>query len=242
MLRWWPAVGPALLAALLSARTLLGEGLAPAIGLSVAGVLVGVAIVAPRREWWTAPLLLIGPISLIASPAGTELSFNLSRPGDAGWFWLTVAIAASVGLCLAAALAVVVDHPAARRGASVVALVGAVGFALALTAVDPQPDLGRDLTSAERAAAPTVQLVNFAYGLPESALVVDVDGTARLTAHMVNDSDLPHTFTIDELGLDVYVPAGRATYVDVAVERSGPFEVLCTIGDHRSLGMVTTVG
>jgi hypothetical protein len=243
-LHWWPALGPALLGALLAVRTLAGAGLAPAIGLSIAVMLGGVAYVAPRREWWTAPLLLVGPIALVASPAGTELSFNLSHAGDRFWFVITLAIAVSVGLCVAAAVCAVVDHHAVRRSAGPMAILAAVAFTVGLMALDPQPDLGRGLDAATRASLPEVTLVNFAYGLPADDLIVDVDGSERLRALFDNPSDLPHTFTIDALDVDVYVPAGRRTYVDIAIERTAaqPLSIHCAIGDHRDLGMVATLG
>jgi hypothetical protein len=243
-LHWWPALGPALLGALLAVRTLVGAGLAPAIGLSIAAMLGGVAYLAPRRERWTAPLLLLGPIALVATPAGTELSFNLSHAGDRFWFVLTIAIAVSVGLCVAAAVCAVLDHHAVRRSAGPIAILAAVGFVVGLMTLDPQPDLGRGLDAATRATLPEVTLVNFAYGLPADDLIVDVDGRERLRALLDNPSDLPHTFTIDAVGVDVYVPAGRRTFVDIAIERTAaqPLSIHCAIGDHRDLGMVATLG
>jgi hypothetical protein len=241
---WWPALGPALLGALLAIRTLVGAGLAPAIGLSIAAMLGGVAYLAPRRDWWTAPLLLLGPIALVASPAGTELSFNLSHSSDRFWFVLTLAITVSVGLCVAAAVCAVLDHRVVRRSAGLIAVLAAVGFAVGLVTLDPQPDLGRGLDAASRATLPEVALVNFAYGLPADDLIVDVDGRERLRVLLDNPSDLPHTFTIEAVGVDVYVPAGRSAFVDVPFERAvaEPPSIHCAIGDHRQLGMVATLG
>lgn len=242
-LHWWPALGPALLGALLATRTIVGAGLAPAIGLSIAVMLGGVAYLAPRRDWWTAPLLLLGPLALVASPAGTELSFNLSHSRDRFWFVLTLAIAVAVGLCVAAAICVVLDNRVVRRSAGLIAILAAVGFAVGLVTLDPQPDLGRGLDAATRATLPEVALVNFAYGLPAGDLIVAVDGRERLRVLLDNPSDLPHTFTIDAAGVDVYVPAGRRTFVDIAIERmdAEPLSVHCAIGDHRDLGMVATL-
>jgi hypothetical protein len=236
---WWPAIGPAVLAALLAGRTLLGDGLAPAIGLSVSAVLLGAAAISPRRDAWTVPGLLLGPIALLTTPAATELSFNLSRPDDRGWFALTIGLAIASGLCIAAAVTALTDRRMVHLAAPVIAGLGAIGFAGLLVTLDPQPDLGRDLDATTRANLPEVQLLNFAYGLPSEALVVESDGTMRLRARFSNPSDLPHTFTIDDLDVDVYVPAGRSADVDVEIDPfDEPLRIHCTIGDHTELGMV----
>jgi hypothetical protein len=82
-------------------------------------------------------------------------------------------------------------------------------------------------------------MLNYAY----DPVVVEAgeDGTYR--ARLVNDSDAPHTFTIESIDLEVYVPAGRWAVVELAPEdlAGAPLAVICTIGDHLALGMAAVV-
>lgn len=233
-LRMWPGAGPAILAVLLVARAVVADGLELSIALGIAAVFAGVAVVAARRMRMASVALLIPPIAFVASPARTELSFNLARPDDTGWYVFTLAVAVGVGLCLAGIVALLVDRPAGRWAVVPATLVGAVAFAGLIGLVDPQPDLGSGLDAATRDALPTVVMVNYAYGVEP----VTVDGD-RLRVRLENDSDLPHTFSVDALDLDVFVPAGRDAYVDVVIPPSvGGLDVYCAVGDHEALGMV----
>ncbi len=248
----WRSSGPALIAALVTLRTFAAGGFEPAIGLSIALLLAATAVVARRTERWVSLLLLVGPIALITSPARTELSFSLARPDDTDWFVFVLGTAIAVGLCIAAAVDVVVSVGAGHRNATLATtarvtatVLGAAGFAAALVVADPQPDLGRDLGADERNALVDIGLVNFAFAVPSGAVddyVVTTDGVARFRARLVNDSDLPHTFTIEAFGLDVYVPAGRDAVVDVdARATTSAVRVVCLVGDHADLGMVATL-
>jgi hypothetical protein len=238
----WRALGPVALGLLLAGRTLAADGLEPAIGLSIALVLVTIGIAAGRGNRWAGGLALIGPVALLTTPAVSELAFSLVRPGDRAWFAFAVATAAAAGASIATATSALVAHPATHRGAPVVTLVGAALFAVALGVIDPQPDTGRGLDATRASALPTVDMVNYAYAGELGRVIVDVDGQRRLQMRLTNPSDLPHTFTVDELGLEVYVPAGRETVVDVAVPaRRGTFTVHCAIGDHLAQGMVTSL-
>jgi len=254
--RHWRAAGPALIAVLLIGRTVAVGGVDAAIGFAIAGSLLAIAAFAHRTSPWIALLLMVGPIALVTSPARTELSFNLARPDESGWFVFTVATSMGVGLCAAAAIDVLVDgrwrRPIAAAVAAGAALtaVGAGAFVVLLTTIDPQPDLGRDLTATERADLPRVGLVNFAFALPsdefDDYLVTTTDGTEptkRFRVELDNPSDVPHTFSVEQLDLDVHVPAGRTATIDVDVpgDVGTVIEVICLVGDHADLGMIATL-
>lgn len=237
---WWPAIGPAAIGLLLLVRAIAADGLEPAIAGPIALVLFGIAaFVARRRPPWSAALLMVGPVALVTTPARTEFAFNLARPDDTGWYVFTLAVAAATGLSVAAAATVVAGDRLPRRiTVPAVTLLGAVGFAVLVQAVDPQPDLGDDLTDAQLAALPEVALVNYGYGLDADAVRTVDDGSPRLRARLVNDSDLPHTFTVDGL-VDVYVPAGREAVLDAELPTEDTaVRVYCAVGDHEALGMV----
>ena len=47
-----------------------------------------------------------------------------------------------------------------------------------------------------------------------------------------------HTFTIDELGVDVILPHGETTRVEFTPEQVGTFEFYCSVPGHREAGQV----
>ncbi len=48
-----------------------------------------------------------------------------------------------------------------------------------------------------------------------------------------------HTFTVPELGIDIFVNAGEKVTEDITINQAGVFELICT--PHLTLGMVGTV-
>lgn len=242
---WWPAVGPAAIGVLLLVRASVADGLDLAVAAPVAATMAAIAwLAATRTDTWIAALLLVGPVALVATPARTEFSFNLARPDDTGWFVFTLAVAVAVGLSVAGSVAVLAGSRPRLRHVGVLvacAVLGSTAFAAGVRAIDPQPDLGAGLGDAERRALPDVALVNHGYGIDADAVrTVDDDGTPRLRARLVNDSDLPHSFTVDGV-VDVYVPAGRDAVLDVVLDAElagGVVRVYCAVGDHEDLGMV----
>lgn len=234
------ALGPALLGVLLAGRTLLAPGLEPAIGLPIAATLLAIAVVAARGSSAAPWLLLVGPIALVTSPARTELAFNLARPREEVWFAFTVVLALGAGLSIAAAAARWRHQSQLRLSVLSLAVVAAAGFAALIVAVDPQPDQGRDLAAPVRDALPEVTLLTYGYSVGEVEAGTVEQG--RLQVMLVNDSELPHTLTVDELDVSVYVPAGRQAVLDVEVPAdAGTLPAYCAVGDHREQGMTTTV-
>ena len=48
-----------------------------------------------------------------------------------------------------------------------------------------------------------------------------------------------HTFTLPELGIDIFINAGEKVTEDITINQAGEFELICT--PHLTLGMVGTV-
>ena len=48
-----------------------------------------------------------------------------------------------------------------------------------------------------------------------------------------------HTFTLSELGIDIFINAGEKVTEDITINQVGVFELVCT--PHLTLGMVGTV-
>ncbi len=54
-------------------------------------------------------------------------------------------------------------------------------------------------------------------------------------------SEGQHTFTIDELGVDVATPNGQTTRVEFTPEKAGTYEFYCAVPGHRGAGQVGTL-
>jgi len=50
-----------------------------------------------------------------------------------------------------------------------------------------------------------------------------------------------HTFTIDELGVNVMLPHGETTRVEFTPEQAGTFQFYCAVPGHRGAGQVGTI-
>lgn len=231
------AVGPIVFLGLLVVRavtpvvdpTLLSISLV--IAIATAGTVAG---------WrWAALAYLLVPVALLTSPAGRELSFDLSAVDSSGWRWFAVGSLLSVGVATAVAILVLVGRqPSPSTGAATIVgglALGAV-MIVGIQALEPHPAFGDDLGDEEVAALPVIELVNYGY-LADGPITVPSDATFR--ARLDNPSDLPHTFTVEELDVEVYVPAGRWAIVELdgTLLVGDDVEIICTVGDHLEQGM-----
>ncbi|MEP6758928.1 MAG: cupredoxin domain-containing protein [Actinomycetota bacterium] len=68
-----------------------------------------------------------------------------------------------------------------------------------------------------------------------------IDGSAgqKITFTVQNDGSSPHTFTIDNMNIDVTVQPGADTTVDVTFPTSGTVQFYCKF--HKNMGMVGTL-
>ena len=68
-----------------------------------------------------------------------------------------------------------------------------------------------------------------------------IDGSAgqKITFTIKNMGSVPHTFTIDSMNIDVTVPPGSETTVDVTFPTSGTVDFYCKF--HKSMGMTGTL-
>ncbi|MBI4302607.1 MAG: cupredoxin domain-containing protein [Chloroflexi bacterium] len=54
-------------------------------------------------------------------------------------------------------------------------------------------------------------------------------------------TDVAHTFTVDELGINIPVGEGQTSTKDITLDKAGTFSFYCAIPGHRSAGMVGTL-
>lgn len=237
---WLLAIGPVTLTACFLIRAVRPVIDATLLGIGVVFVAATIGTVIGSRI--AASVLVVLGAAMFQPMVARDLSFSLDAVDSDLWrLWAIVTIIA-LGWSLLTGAVVVIGRPRTTT-TSVVAAAGGVGLGVALLGLFPllsdQPADASDLSADEIAELPEVALVNYAYGLPDT----EIPSTETYRAKLVNPSDLPHTFTIDALDVDVYVPAGRWAIVefDPRPRAVGPVTVVCTIGDHETLGMTATL-
>lgn len=197
----------------------------------------GVLVVAAWAGSWpiVAGMGAVVAVALVVSPAASELAFNLARPEESGWFLWSVALLVSVGLA-AAAIVIGRSPTGVRGGAAAAGVAMVVVAATTATAAVVVGGAGAAERAPAQLALPEIQLFDAAFGELRFAEEENGDRWALL----VNDTAAPHTFTVAELGVDVYVPAGRDAVLRLPASDSS-VSVICTIGDHADEGMVASV-
>ncbi|MCH8864968.1 MAG: cupredoxin domain-containing protein [Chloroflexi bacterium] len=74
------------------------------------------------------------------------------------------------------------------------------------------------------------------YAVFEPATITVAKGeTVKLTVTSTGGS---HTFTIDELGINIAVGSGQTTTKEFTVEKAGTFSFYCAVPGHQDAGMV----
>lgn len=242
--RWLLGLGPIGLASLFLVRAIVP--VVDALLLSIFAVLVvaTVAMIAGSRVG-AAVVLALG-VALFQPMTAREFSFSLSATDSDTWRVWAVASLVSLGWTIVAALGVLAvgdraDHTSAWRIGSLAG--GGVALGLGLVAVfpalSPQPAFGQGLDREVIDELPVIEMLNYSY----DPIVVEVGAHGVYRARLANPSDAPHTFTIDSIDLEVYVPANRWAVLELSPDdlAGAPLAVVCTIGDHLALGMAGAV-
>ena len=234
--RWLLAAGPVSLAVLFFIRAISP---APDATLLAIFVVLAIAVVASLvGSRWGDGVVLILSLLLFQPVTAREFSFNLSSADSQWWRAWAVGSVIALGCSLIGSLMLVVGEPGPGRAA--LGVVGGIGLGLALiplfAELAPQPGFGRDLDRSEIEALPVIEMLNFRF----EPAIVSVDSNGVYRAKVVNPSDLPHTITLDALDLEVFVPAGRWSIIEIegADLVAGQLEIYCSIGDHRAEGML----
>ena len=242
--RWVLGVGPLGLAALFLVRATVP--VIDSLLLSIFVVLVAStgALIAGSRLG--AGVVLALGLALFQPMTAREFSFSLSATDSDVWRVWAVASLVSLGWTIVAAVAVLAvgDRTDAAPPWRVGSLAGggvALGMALlaVFPALAPQPAFGQDLAAESVEELEVIEMLNFAY----DPVVVEAAGDGTYRARLVNPSDAPHTFTIESIDLEVFVPAGRWAVLELTEDdlAGAPLAVICTIGDHLALGMAAVV-
>ena len=242
--RWALGVGPVCLTLLFLVRATTPAvdpmllGIFVVLAASAAGLIAGSRIGA-------AGVLVLG-LALFQPITAREFSFSLSAVDSQLWRVWAVGSLVALGWSLVAAVVVLaaadtVDRTPSVRIGSAVAGGLALGVALiaVFPALSPQPAFGQGLDDEAIAELPVIELLDFRY----EPVVVEAVGGEVYRARLDNPTELPHTFTIESLDLEVYVPAGRWAVLEIGADAlaATPLAVVCTIGDHLAHGMAGVI-
>ena len=214
----------------------LVTGGAPNPGMAALAVVPLLAAWAFRsgRRW--APLAALASAALVLGLRTTELSFDLGRPGAVVPFVVAATTVTTAGIVLAVALLhLTVGSRAAARTAALATAAGVglgVLVATGLLLGTPQQDRTGDLTAAQVAALPTVEMVNYKFEPGQLRVAAGQPVAFRFT----NDTDDAHAFTVDAFDVDVVVPSGRSRVV-VVEAAPGTYPYHCSVGSHEEDGM-----
>jgi hypothetical protein len=242
--RWVLGLGPIGLASLFLVRATVP--VVDVVLLSIFVVLVAAtgALIAGSRVG--AAIVLTLGLALFQPMTAREFSFSLSAPDSEVWRVWAFASLVSLGWTIVAAVVVLAlgERSDTAPPWRISALAGAglvlgLGLVAVFPALSPQPAFGQGLDDETISELPVIEMLNYAYD--PVVVEVGIDGVYR--ARLVNPSDAPHTFTIESIDLEVFVPAGRWAVLELTPDdlSAGPLAVVCTIGDHLALGMAGVV-
>jgi len=207
-----------------------------------AGVaLLGRWLVLSGRRWRIVVAVVLAGLGLLAN--GSQVA--TLRFVESFWdfapilVFLTGAVVAVVaGIATLATLSRGEPSPAAAERRIRLTVLAGVGGVLAVSAVVTLT--GGDTVDPElRAGATEVRADDFAFS-PE---VLEANPGDRFI--VINDDLSYHTFTIDELGIDVVLLPGDEALVEVPGDAAGTFEFLCTphvFDDEGMRGTLTVSG
>lgn len=242
--RWLLGLGPLALCALFLVRATTPTPDVVLLSIFVVLVAATGALIAGSRVGGGVVTVLA--LALFQPMTAREFAFSLTSIDSAAWRWWAVASVVAIGWSLVAGAVVLVRGE--RIGEQRLWLLGAqIGAGLVLgvallavfPALAPQPAFGQGLGDDDVDELPVIELLDYRY----EPIVVQADSGNVYRAKLDNPSDAAHTFTIESIDLEVYVPAGRWAILELDVDdlAGAPLAVICTIGDHLALGMAGSV-
>jgi len=211
------------------------------IALALAGVVSGLIATGWR---WT-PLLGAALYVLLFFNIAPTLLTALSHPGDTYLFAINVIFLALAAVGITAGIGATVqnyrrdaaDRPAPRwLAAGLTGLTGAIlGAILVAALAGASTDTGAGVSPQTMEALPSfaTQRSQFA----PTALNAHVGQPVAL--RLDNRDDTPHTFTIKELNVDVYMPAGKSALALFTPTKAGAYTITCDF--HPAMKATLTV-
>lgn len=184
-----------------------------------------------ERRWVGLGLAAFSALALLGNVPG--LADELSNPESAPAFILTL-------LSVTAAVLAVISGSAAFFGWSTAPMRALAIGAVSVFAVGALSSLAIFVNTESDAALGSDVEVVAEKVLWEPEDIVLPAGSAGVWVE--NKDGIRHTFTIEELGVDLEIPALRARRVDVAGP-AGTYEIICTVPGHENMiGTLTIEG
>ena len=116
-------------------------------------------------------------------------------------------------------------------------LFGVLLGAVLILAACGDDDDGGDATGTPQAQAVAVEAGDFFF----EPLTLTVASGAPVTVHLASSGQAPHTFTIDELGVDQRLKAAETVTVRVPAAEPGEYRFYCQLHPDRMEGTLTVL-
>jgi uncharacterized cupredoxin-like copper-binding protein len=222
------------------------EGLRPDLATFAMIYLIAAGLVAgiPIGRWRWTPLLatLLGTLTVVGN--GQVILYELTHPGAPHVFGYFVVAAVLTLVAIAGGILATVQNyrfaPAERRtprwlGPSLIALA-AMSVGAMLVGALPRA-AGLSVSPDALAELPAVVTHELHFEMPD--LTARVGETVAL--RLDNQSNIPHTFTVDELGVNVEMPANSTGLALFRADAAGTYTLYCDVPGHRAAGMEATL-
>jgi plastocyanin len=209
------------------------------IALALAGVVSGLIATGWR---WT-PLLGAALYVLLFFNFTPTLLTALSHPGDTYLFAINVIFFALAAVGITAGIGATVQNyrrDAADRLAPrwlVAGLTGLAGIVLGAILVAAGTGAGAESSVSPQALAPLPSFTAQDSQFAPTALNAHVGQPVAL--RLDNRDDTPHTFTIKDLNVDVYMPAGKSALALFTPTKAGAYTITCDF--HPAMQATLTV-
>jgi plastocyanin len=214
----------------------IGEFVPPVLVVAAIPLIIA-GVVATGWRW--APLLGTLVFSLLLALlviGASEIVFTLSHPGGALFTFLLIVIPVLAIGFVASISATVQNYRSVERQSprwlpgALMIVAGLVVGAVAVGSI-PQPRDALGVSPETLAALPAVTLENFA---PDKAVHVKAGETIAL--RLENPSGGAHAFVVDELGVNVYMPAGQNSLALFKATKPGTYTFYCTPHYNKATG------
>jgi uncharacterized cupredoxin-like copper-binding protein len=193
--------------------------------------------------------------SEVTIPANSDVTVNLPNQGVTPHNFSIDALGIDVDIAPGATEQVVINAPAGEYeyycnvpGHKQAGMVGTLivsddAAAAPAGAATPAgaPEEASQATPAEQGAAAAAQTVDIAaYDIYFEPQEVTIPANTDVTVNLPNDGVAPHNFSIDELGIDIDLPAGETQEIVINAP-AGEYEYYCNVPGHKEAGMVGTL-
>ena len=210
--------------------------------IAVVASIVGALIYFLKQPWGSVFAVLGGAFGVLFGLDGVALA--LSSPQSFFDFAFTLFVLPGGILILVAGITGLVQHfkhstSATGPAGVTLAIKGGLGVIVALaiiSAVLTVASIG-GLSAAEKEGAETITAEEAKFD--KDALTASASGTTKIV--FKNDDPYLHTFTIDDLDVDLKVGPGSEKLAELNSPKAGTYEFYCRVAGHENMKGILTV-